>query len=436
MNSKRVYTANELGIDSSSISPGALFVCQTLQEAGFDGYLVGGCVRDWLLGKEPKDFDVVTNARPEKVKSIFKRSRVIGRRFKLVHVRYQRELLEVATYRADPGDNAGVKQHRTSDSGRLLADNVYGSLETDARRRDFTANALYYNPITKEVVDYLGGVQDCLAKDLKIIGDVDSRFKEDPVRMLRALRFVAKLGFNLSQKVDQLIYKDRHLLLDVSNARMFDETFKLFHHAHAIQSWQQLSDYGFLKLLFPEVYKILKQGEYPIEEFIHLAMTNTDKRVRQNKPVIPAYFFAVLLWYPYQAKRASKPNLPKGREGVYLVADKVIKQQYPIIAIPRRVSVVMTEIWDMQWFFEQRRAKSIRRILDERRFRAAYDFLLLRHKVGEVETELVDWWTEIQELNPDQQAQMINKLRGQAPGKNSRGRRRRRKKPSPKKHGD
>ena len=407
---ERRYSVAELGIDIGEVSEGAMMVCRTLQEHGYDGYLVGGCVRDWLLGLHPKDFDIATNATPEQVRPLFKRARIIGRRFKLVHVHHKREMIEVATYRAAPGKEDS-QHHKQSHTGRVLRDNVYGSLVEDALRRDFTINALYLDPVAGEVVDFQGGVEDIQEQLLELIGDPDLRFAEDPVRMLRALRFKAKLGFDIDAHLDELIEKHQHHFSDVSNARLFDETFKLFHHAHAVESWHTLCEHGFLPILFPLTEDMIELDEM-VEDFILRALENTDRRVSQGKPVIPAFFFAVLLWHAYQQERRDNTKLPRGREGVYRAAENVFAKQYPVIAIPKRVSTVIIEIWDMQWYLEQRRPESIENLLANRRFRAAYDFLLLREKIGEIGADVPDWWTRIQDLDEAGRRELIAELPG------------------------
>ncbi len=418
------YSTDALGIDISDVSEGAMLVCETLQNNGFDGYLVGGCVRDWMLGLHPKDFDVASNATPEQIRPLFKRARIIGRRFKLVHVHHKREMIEVATYRAAPGDEAS-QHHKQSKSGRVLRDNVYGSLREDACRRDFTINGLYLDPVAKRVIDYQGGVDDLQNHRLKLIGDPDTRFAEDPVRMLRALRFKAKLGFEIPDDLNALIEKNQNHFRDVSNARLFDETFKLFHHAHAVESWHTLCEHGFLPMLFPLTEDQIERDEL-VEDFILRALENTDRRVGQGKPVIPAFFFAVILWHAYLAERHKNPDLANGREGVYRTAENVFRAQYPIIAIPKRVSSVIIEIWDMQWHLEMRRVKSIDGLLENRRFRAAYDFLLLRQKIGEIEAEIPEWWTRIQDEDDSGKREMVQAL--PRPENQRRGRQPRRKK--------
>ncbi|MCP4008214.1 MAG: polynucleotide adenylyltransferase PcnB, partial [Proteobacteria bacterium] len=265
------------------------------------------------------------------------------------------------------------------------------------------------DPISKEVIDFQGGVEDMQNQHLELIGDPDKRFAEDPVRMLRALRFKAKLGFDIPENLDELIEKHKHHFKEVSNARLFDEIFKLFHHAHAVESWHTLCEHGFLPILFPLTEDKIEQNEM-VEDFILRALENTDRRVSQGKPVIPAFFFAVILWHVYQDERSNNPKLASGREGVYNAAETVFRKQYPVIAIPRRVSTVIIEIWDMQWHLEQRRVKSIDGLLENRRFRAAYDFLLLREAIGEIDEEVPAWWTRIQNEDEAGKREMVQAL--------------------------
>ncbi len=412
------YSAEALAIPLEEVSAGAMLVCRTLQEHGYDGYLVGGCVRDWILGLHPKDFDVATNARPEQIRPLFKRARIIGRRFKLVHVHHQREMIEVATYRTAPREN-NSPHHRQSQSGRVLRDNVYGSLIEDAQRRDFTINALYLDPVAGQVIDYQGGVEDIHNQHLELIGDPDKRFAEDPVRMLRAMRFKAKLGFEIPQNLEQLIEKHKLHFKEVSNARLFDETFKLFHHAHAMESWETLREHDFIPMLLPLTAKAMQQNAQ-CEQFVLHALENTDRRVTQGKPVIPAFFFAVALWHTYQLERRRRKKAPRGKAGVMQIAENVFRQQYPTIAIPKRVSAIIVEIWDLQWHLTMRRAHAIDDLLDNRRFRAAYDFLLLREAIGEVDTELTGWWTRIQNQKDAGKLKMVQALPKPRRGKSSR----------------
>ncbi len=451
------YQATDLAFDRSWISDAALQVASTLQKAGFDGYLVGGCVRDLLLHRRPKDFDITTNANPEQIKALFRRSRIIGRRFKLVHVRVGRELIEVATYRAKPGgiksrkspgsqagehhvsQAGGGRVRRTlSQSGRVMDDNVFGTIEQDATRRDFTINALYYDPKRDLVLDFVGGVKDVRKNTMRIIGDARARFTEDPVRMLRALRFRAKLGLVLQSELEPAIADCLDLLEDVPAARLFDEMLKMFHHGHARKSWDELRSHHFLEKLFPMTAAVITQGDGKVanqadaemrattEKLIEIALNNTDQRVAQGKPVIAAFLFAVLLWRPFLQAFANQkqPSVPLA-EAIWATADRVFSQQAVRVAVPRRVSSVVVEIWEMQFQLEARRPRTVSGMLASRRFRAAYDFLMLRQRIGEVEEQHAQWWTDIQECSPEQQDEMIDQLRtgGKQPRRHTRAQR-------------
>lgn len=417
------HSAVELGFDKSCVSQNAVEVVQGLQKSGFDGYLVGGCVRDLLMGRKPKDFDVTTNASPEQVKEIFERAQIIGRRFKIVHVNFgrgrSREIIEVATYRAMPSNAPKSKlngKQRHASNGRILDDNVYGTIDADAIRRDFTINALYYDPSKEMVIDFVNGIADTKTKTLRVIGDINTRFSEDPVRMIRVVRFHAKLGLQVAESILSAVEKNASLLQDVPAARLFDEVLKLFHHSAATKTWLRLRNTLLLYYLFPQTVNCInKEGGDRFESLILNALSNTDKRVGENKPVIPAYLFAVMLWWPFKIKL--RKLIAKGaqqNEAFWIASDLVFKQQSNSITLPLRVRVPAHEIWEMQSLLENRIPKSIERLLENRRFRAAYDFLLLREEIGEVSKDITDWWTEIQVKDfPERQA-MIEKRRGRA----------------------
>lgn len=441
------YSTADFGFDRGRISNAALDVVEGLQQAGFDGYLVGGCVRDLLLGMKPKDFDVTTNATPEQVRKLFRRAHIIGRRFRLVHVRFGREVIEVATYRANPkspertswlpwkkkrGGKAAVK---TNEDGRLLDDNVYGTLEDDALRRDFTVNALYYDPVEEQIVDFLGGVRDVKERRLALIGKPAERFAEDPVRMLRVLRFKAKLDLDPERGLMKAVAGHRELLTGVPPARLFDEVLKLFHHAHGVASWREIRQSGFAGILFPQTVAALEEEEGDRWETLILrALENTDRRIGQGKPVIPPFLYAVLLWRPFGVvlDRLSDQNKGPYNEMIWQAGDKVFAEQCLRVAVPRRVSSPAIEIWHMQGNLERRRPRSIEPILSSKRFRAAYDFLALRAGIGEVPRETVDWWTRVQDASSGERQQMIQQLSGgdDGPGKKKKRRRRPRRRSS------
>ncbi|VAW85873.1 Poly(A) polymerase [hydrothermal vent metagenome] len=418
----QIISRDHHGISRSNISENALKVLYRLNSAGYEAYLVGGGVRDLLLGREPKDFDVATDASPEEVKKVFRNCRLIGRRFRLAHIYFGREIIEVATFR---GDGRG---DRRSKDGLLVRDNVYGTLEEDAWRRDFTINSLYYEVKTFSVIDHVGAMADIEAGRLHIIGDAVERYREDPVRMLRAVRFSSKLGFVISEETSKPIFECAPLMESVSSARLFDEMCKLFLHGYALTTYEQLRHYGLFGYLFPLVEKSLEQQDhdYP-KTFIARGLENTDLRVSENKPVIPGFLLAVLLWEPVRSLVAQK-----GERGIRLMqayqeaADEVISQQVKSISMPRRVSLQVKEIWIMQAKLSMRRGKKVFELLESNRFRAAFDFLRLRHQSGEEVSELYEWWNVFHQTDYDEQENMLSELRHHqeqnGPGRRSRRR--------------
>jgi len=399
-----------------------------LKEAGYASLLVGGCVRDLLLGREPKDFDVVTDARPEEIRRLFRNSNIIGRRFRLVHVRFGREIIEVATFRAMPVTSAKKADEAESASPALTSDNIFGTQEEDARRRDFTVNALYYNISDFSVMDYVGGVNDLNQGVMRMIGDPQVRFREDPVRMLRVVRFAVKLGFNIEDKTAAPIRGLAPILADVPPARMFEEVLKLFHGGYALETYELLRHYDLFRYLFPLTDKSLEVEEsgYPIT-LLPQGLANTDARIAEGKPVTPAFLFAAVLWEP--VRLAAVEAVGQGvSEAVALAraADDVLREQLRHVSIPKRFSIPMKEIWFLQKRFEQRTGQRPLRLLQHPRFRAAYDFLLLRAQRGEVDMALAEWWTRFQEV-PDDERKIMIKAVAPAVGKARRRRRRRKK---------
>ncbi|WP_096366983.1 polynucleotide adenylyltransferase PcnB [Thiohalobacter thiocyanaticus] len=412
----------EHGISRSLISPNALKVLNRLNQAGFRACLVGGGVRDLLLGREPKDFDVATDATPEQIRQQFRNCRLIGRRFRLAHVLFGREVIEVATFRAasDPDED---DETQVNDAGRLLRDNVYGSIEEDAWRRDFTVNALYYDISDFSIRDYVGGMEDLEAGRLRIIGDPEARFREDPVRMLRAVRFAAKLGFTLDPELQALIPRLAPLLHDIAPARLYEEVLKLFHGGVALNTFEMLRHYHLFEPLFPLTEAVLAEEEnhFPHTLISH-ALANTDARVAEGKPVTPAFMFAALLWEPMR-REMPDPDQPDMSEiqAIQIGGARVVTQQARHVSIPKRFSLPMREIWSLQPRFQRRQGRRALQLLEHPRFRAAYDFLLLRCAAGEVEQELCDWWTEIQTQAPEARAERVTAGR---PRKRRRPRRR------------
>ena len=403
-------------VSRSNISPGALKVLYRLHNAGYRACLVGGGVRDILLGREPKDFDVGTNATPEEIRKLFRNCRLIGRRFRLAHVQFGGEIIEVATFRAlngpdpepeDSDDNVPVE------AGLIRSDNVYGTIEEDAQRRDFTVNALYYDIADFSLLDYAGGLNDLQAGIIRVIGDPEVRYREDPVRMLRAVRFAAKLGFRLHPDSEAPIHKLAHLLRQVPSARLFDEILKLFISGYAAQTFELLRLYGLFRHLMPLTERCLRklQAGFPRTLLIR-ALNNTDQRVLENKPVTPAFLYAALLWAPLCDRiEVLKERGLSHQEALHQAADELIEQQNKHTSLPRRFSVPMREIWALQNRFERRSGKRAMAFLTHPRFRAAYDFLLLRAEAGEPVTELAQWWSEVQTLPEAEQASAFSTLK-------------------------
>ena len=405
-------------VTSEGLSPAAAKVCAVLREAGFASYVVGGAVRDLLLGIVPKDFDIATDARPEQIKSLFRRALIIGRRFRLVHVLMGGETIEVSTFRGADPETSEKDEH-----GRVLRDNVFGTQAEDARRRDFTVNALYFDPATEEIVDFHGGLADLKKRMLRVIGDPAARYREDPVRMLRAVRLAAKLGLTLHPATRAPIRSMAPLMERVPPARLFDEMLKLLLSGHASACLRQLREVGLAKGLLPLLDVILEQ---PLgERFVTLALAQTDERVRTDRPVSPAFLFAALLWHEVLA--ASKSRQARGeREIVALESamDEVLETQGAKLAITRKLTATMREVWTMQPRFEMRSGSRAQRLLEAPRFRMAYDFLALRAASGEVPAEIEAWWRTFQSADPDTRQAML--LPETGPKKRRRQRRRKR----------
>jgi poly(A) polymerase len=390
------------GVSRDGISYGAKRVTDGLQAAGFRAYVVGGAVRDLLLQREPKDFDVATDATPEEVRRVFRRAHIIGRRFRLVHVMFGQETVEVSTFRRA----LEAEEAQTDAHGRILRDNEFGNMEQDAARRDFTANALFYDPTTQEIFDYHQGVADVQAKVLRMIGDPATRYREDPVRMLRAVRLSAKLGMTIAPATAQPIFGMKELLSNVPEARLLDEMLKLLLSGHAVECVKQLRAMHLHHGLLPMLDVILEQ---PLgERFVMLALENTDRRIRDDKPTSPAFLFAALLWHEVLtvwSKRMATGErpLPALNEAMEIVLERQRKK----LAIPRRYDVTMKELWLLQPRLEQRAGQRPFRLLEQPRFRAAYDFLLLRCESGEADPELGEWWTEFQDATDERRAEML-----------------------------
>jgi poly(A) polymerase len=403
------------GIRRDAISHGARKVCETLAGHGYKAYVVGGAVRDLMLGVQPKDFDVSTDALPEEVHRLMRRSRLIGRRFKLVHAVFHDEVVEVSTFRAAaPGEV-------DAETGRVLRDNVYGTIEQDAARRDFTVNALYYDPATETVLDFHEGVRDLKRRRLRIIGDPRARYREDPVRMLRAVRFAAKLDFQIDPRTRAPIRELAGLMANVPPARLFDEMLKLLLSGHAAECVKRLRADGLHHGLLPLLDVILEQ---PLgEKFVNLALAQTDARVREDRPVSPAFLFAALLWHEVLA--AWKAREAKGEHRIpalHAAMEEVVEVQTEKLAVPRRLTSTMKEIWGLQPRFETRSGRRPFALLEHPRLRAGFDFLALRAESGEVPRELAEWWRRFIEATPETRSEL---LLAPEPGEKRRRRRRR-----------
>ncbi len=416
-------------ISRSNISEPALKVLYRLKKSDYDAYLVGGGVRDLLLDRHPKDFDIVTNALPEDAIQLFRNSRLIGRRFRLVHVHFGKEIIEVATFRGheDQSDEEEEKDRHTRD-GMLIRDNVFGTIEEDAWRRDFTINALYYNIQDFTVIDYTGGLDDLKNRLIRIIGDPEQRYREDPVRMLRAARFAAKLGFSIEPDTEAPIYQLADLITHVPPARLFEEVLKLFLSGHAVATYDLLRKYTLFDKLFPYTAALLKP-EHPanadVDALIRLGLSNTDERIAQGKPVTPAFLFAIMLWRPMQ--NLAETDIANGMrplQAYQQAGSEVIAQQTGFVSLPKRFSMQSREIWSLQQRLHNRSGNRAYRLLSLPRFRAGYDFLLLRaHSIEPDLMPLCDWWTEFQSANENSRAAMLKKVqspkrRGRRPRRN------------------
>ncbi|MFV8782371.1 polynucleotide adenylyltransferase PcnB [Microbulbifer sp. SA54] len=418
-----VVPRNDHAISRRDISRAALTVMKRLQEAGFQAYIVGGGVRDLLLGGHPKDFDVATDATPEQAKQLFRGARIVGRRFRILHARIGREVIEVTTFR---GHHSDGEEHEAqqSEHGMLLRDNVYGDLESDAVRRDFTVNALYYTTDGFEVHDYTGGMSDIEQRLIRMIGDPATRYKEDPVRMLRAVRFAAKLDFDIEPNTAAPLKELAPLLRNVAPARMFDEILKLLMSGHGVRTFELLHQHKLWPHLFPDNAAQLDNPE--ALELTRLALRNTDLRIRNDQRVTPAFLYAALLWPAINAEQQflmdkGIPPVP----ALAQAAQKITNSQLTHTAIPKRFSIPMREIWDMQSRLPRRGGERAFRLMEHPRFRAAYDFLLLREESGEIPKGLGQWWTEFQQADEDGRTQMVRDVPRNGPKGKSRGRRNR-----------
>lgn len=426
--SAQIIPRSQHGISRSNISEQALKVLYRLSKGGYEAYLVGGGVRDLLLGREPKDFDIATDASPEEVKRLFRNCRLIGRRFRLAHVHFGREIIEVATFRG-LAEESEDNDKSVSANGIVLRDNVYGTLEEDAWRRDFTVNALYYNIRDFSVVDYTGGMADLKAGCMRMIGDPATRFREDPVRMLRAIRFAAKLGFRIDPQSEKAIRELGYLLEEAAPARLFDESLKLLFAGSGVATYELLRHYRLFGHLYPETEMALAEEEdhFPHTLLLH-SLESTDERIADGQPVTPAFLYAALLWEPVrrEAQLFARKKMPP-IQALQLAGDAVVARQVKRVAVPKRFSLQSREIWEWQERLTQNNGARAFRLLEQKRFRAAYDFLMLRADSGEPVEELADWWYKFQNADDGLRQTMVRANSNTTPKKR---RRRPRKRPA------
>ncbi|ELR8701989.1 polynucleotide adenylyltransferase PcnB [Vibrio vulnificus] len=422
-----VITRQEHNISRKQISDHALKVLYRLHGAGFDAYLVGGGVRDLLLGQSPKDFDIATNATPEQLKQLFRNCRLIGRRFRLAHIMFGREIIEVATFRGHHQDaNSQISQQ--SKEGMLLRDNVYGTIDEDAERRDFTINAMYYNIADYSIHDYAGGVEDLEDRLVRLIGDPETRYREDPVRMLRAIRFAAKLDFDIEEDTAAPIEEMAYLLRDIPAARLYEESLKLLQSGHGLETYHLMREYNLFQQMFPAISAYFTEDySSKTERMLDLVLDSTDIRVEEGKRINPAYMFAAMLWYPLLEladKLMDSHNLCH-YDAVMEASNLILDEQVRSIAIPRRHTATIREIWQLQLRLPRRNGKRAFRLMELNKFRAGFDFLEMRGEVEGGETaKLANWWNTFQNAGREMRLAMVNDLEGPAGGSKT-GRKRR-----------
>ncbi|MDD1791949.1 polynucleotide adenylyltransferase PcnB [Enterovibrio makurazakiensis] len=433
-----VIPRQEHGISRKDISENALKVLYRLNKAGFEAYLVGGGVRDLMLNTQPKDFDIATNATPDEVRKLFRNCRLVGRRFRLAHILFGRDVIEVATFRGHHGAEASEKNASSqSNDGMLLRDNVYGTIDEDAERRDFTVNALYYNIDDFSVRDYAGGVEDLNNRVIRLIGDPETRYREDPVRMLRAVRFAAKLDMTVNDATAAPIPALAHLLRDIPAARLFEESLKLLQSGHGLQTYKLLRDFDLFTPLFPILAEhFTEDRNSKSEQMLELVLRSTDERVATEQRINPAFMFAAMLWYPLET-RAEEIAFESGLsyyDAFMVAANDMLDEQVKTIAIPRRFTAMIRDIWQLQLRLSRRSGTRAYKLLEQQKFRAAFDFLEMR---GEVEDgqlkELAQWWDDFQKADRDGRNDMVQVLNKASSAKKLRRRRKtkpRRRKPN------
>ena len=426
-------------INHNLISENALKVLYRLHKSGYQAYLVGGGVRDIFIGQEPKDFDIATNAEPEQIKKLFHNCRLVGRRFRLAHILFGRDMIEVATFRGhhveekEQEKEQNQQTSKQSDGGMLLRDNVYGTISEDAERRDFTVNALYYNIADRAVYDFAGGLADLQSKQLRLIGDPETRYREDPVRMLRAVRFSAKLDMQISPDAAEPIKRMANLLQSIPAARLFEETLKLFLNGHGLATYKLMKEHGLFQPLFPLVSKYQNEdGSSNCDKFIQIALDNTDRRINAGKRVTPAYLYAAMLWYPLEAM-AEERVIDSGlnySDALLLAMNDALDSQIKSIAIPRRFTSTIRDIWHLQGRLPRRQGKRAEKAFEHLKFRAGFDFLEMRAEIqGGDLVEVTQWWRDYQTANATGRQNLIKELNAPI-GKKTRPRRAKKKKPA------
>lgn len=416
-----VIPRSEHPISRSDISDNALKVLYRLNKSGFEAYLVGGGVRDLLLGLKPKDFDITTNATPEQIRKLFRNCRLVGRRFRLAHIMFGPEIIEVATFRGhhdqNPSDDKNLSAQ--AQNGMLLRDNIFGSIEEDAIRRDFTVNSLYYNIEDFTLRDYVNGLKDLKAGVIRLIGDPETRYREDPVRMLRAVRFACKLNMSIEPKTAEPIYQLAHLLKEIPSARLFEESLKLLQAGQGYATYKLLKKYGLFEQLFPVIAsRFTENGDSPMEKIIEQVLKNTDFRLKNDKRVNPAFLFAAMLWYPVteHAEKLSQEGGLAYYDAFALAMNDILDEQCRSIAIPKRITTTMRDVWLLQLRLPRRQGRRANKLMEHPKFRAAFDLLELRANVehrNELQ-ELTLWWADFQQANNIKQREMISEL-GNAP---------------------
>lgn len=409
---KHILKASQYDIFPRMMSKNALNVVEKLQRNGFEAYIVGGCLRDILIGEKPKDFDVATNARPEQVQQLFQRQcRLVGRRFRLAHIMFGRDIIEVATFRASHIDNLNNNQAKQNEAGMLLRDNVYGTIEQDAERRDFTVNALYYDPQNNTLRDYFNGIEDLKSSKLRLIGDPITRYQEDPVRMLRAIRFMAKLEMFLDKPSEKPIKQYAYLLKGIPAARLFDESLKLLQTGQGIKTYKLLREYGLFEQLFPTLTPFFtEKSDSFAERMIISVLNSTDERIKDKLRINPAFLFAAFFWYPLREKVEILKNEGglNNHDAYALASNDILDGICHSVAIPRRHTAVMRDIWFLQLQLLKRTGNNPMRVMEQSKFRAAFDLLVMRAEIeGGESVELATWWHEYQLSNEEQRTKLV-----------------------------